>query len=184
MKESKLHVRDLCLMALMVAVIEVCKVAFAGLPNIELTTFWVLIFSICFGRKIFFVIPVFIAIEGAIYGFGLWWIMYLYAWPLLALFAMSFRKSDSVIFWSMVSAVFGLLFGFLCAIPYIFIGTMDGGLMEGFRLAFAWWVAGIPFDLIHGAGNFVIMLVLYHPITKVMKLAKRKFFPEQGNRMP
>ena len=30
------------------------------------------------------------------------------------------------------------------------------------------WVAGIPYDLAHAAGNFVFTLVLYVPLYKVM----------------
>ena len=60
----------------------------------------------------------------------------------------------------MVSGLFGLSFGLLCAIPYIFTSGLYG--------AFAWWVAGIPWDLVHGISNFVIMLVLYEPMKRVM----------------
>ena len=34
---------------------------------------------------------------------------------------------------------------------------------------FAWWVAGIPFDLIHGISNFAIMLALYRPISNLLR---------------
>lgn len=166
MKNSsvKLATKDIAIIALAVAIIEVCKVAMTGLPNIELTSFLLIIFSLYFGKKIYFVIPVFILIEGAIYGFGLWWIMYLYAWPLLVLVTRIFKKNDSAVFWAVVSGVFGLLFGFLCAIPYLFMG--------GIHTAFSWWIAGIPWDLVHGVSNFLIMLLLYHPITKVIKKLK------------
>ncbi len=174
-KNSKLAltVRDITLIGMMVAIIEVCKVAMTHLPNIELTTFWVIMFSLYLGKRIYYAIPAFILIEGAIYGFGLWWIMYLYLWPLVAIATRFIRKSDSVLTFSIFSGTVGLLFGFLGAIPYIFIGASDGGLMNGFRVAAAWWVAGIPWDLVHGAGNFLLMLVLYHPITLVMKQTKR-----------
>ena len=81
MKMKKITVRDITLIGMMVAVIEVCKAALSFLPNIELTTFWLILFTLYFGRKILLVIPVFILIEGCIYGFGLWWVMYLYMWP-------------------------------------------------------------------------------------------------------
>ena len=81
--EKKLTIGDIALMGVMVAVIEVCKVALNFLPNIELTSFWIIMFTLLFRWRILFVIPVFILVEGAMYGFGLWWIMYLYAWPLL-----------------------------------------------------------------------------------------------------
>lgn len=160
----KISIRDIALIGMMVAVIEVSKQALAVVPNIELTSFWVIMFSLYFGRKIFFVIPVFILIEGAIYGIQLWWIMYLYAWPLLAILTRVFRKMESAIGWAVLSGAFGLAFGALCAIPYIFL--------SGPQAAFAWWIAGIPWDITHCIGNFIIMLVLYHPMTKVMKLLK------------
>ena len=39
---GKLTVRDITLIGMMVAVIEVCKAALGFLPNIELTTFWII----------------------------------------------------------------------------------------------------------------------------------------------
>jgi len=147
-------------MALMVAIIEVSKVALAQIPNVELTSFWVIMFTLYFGTRIFYVIPVFILIEGMMYGFNLWWIMYLYAWAMLALVVLLLRKMNTAWDWSFVSGLFGLCFGFLCAIPYIFTSGIAG--------AFAWWVAGIPWDLVHGIANFIIMLVLYKPMKLVM----------------
>ncbi len=168
-----LTIKDITLIGLMVAVIEVCKVTMAHIPNVELTTFWVIMFSLYLGKRIYYAIPVFILIEGMMYGFGLWWIMYLYLWPSLAILTRLFRKSDSVLTFSIFSGMYGLLFGLFGAIPYIFVGASDGGLMNGFRVAAAWWVAGIPWDLVHGIANFVLMLVLYHPISLVMKQTRR-----------
>lgn len=168
-KRRKISIRDIALIGIMVAVIEVCKTALAFLPNIELVSFWIIMFTLFFGWRILFVVPVFVLIEGCIYGVGLWWIMYLYAWPLLALLAYLNRKQESVWFWSILSAVFGLFFGFLCAIPYVVIGISDGGIRGGLYAGFTWWVAGIPWDIVHCIGNFVIMLVLYNPLRKMMK---------------
>lgn len=166
---KKLGVQDIALIGVMVAVIEVSKAALAFLPNIELTSFWIILFTLFFGWRILFAVPAFILIEGVIYGFGLWWVMYLYAWPLLALLAWLFRRQESVWFWSILSAAFGLMFGFLCAIPYVVIGAADGGLMGGMAAGFTWWIAGIPWDIAHGVGNFVLMLVLYGPVRAAMK---------------
>ena len=104
------------------------------------------------------------------YGFGLWWIMYLYAWPILAIVTWKFRKMESALSYSILSGAFGLLFGFMCSLPYIFIGSAGTDLSAGLSTAFAWWIAGIPWDLVHGAANFVIMLILYHPMMRVMKV--------------
>ena len=156
----------------MVATLEVAKFALSFLPNVELVTLLIMLYTLYFGRKIVYVIPVFVLIEGIVWGFGIWWIMYLYVWPLLAFLAYLNRKQESVWFWSILSAAFGLCFGFLCAIPYFVIGITDKGIRGGLYAGFTWWVAGIPHDILHCIGNFVVMLVLYVPIRKVMRKLK------------
>ena len=145
----------------MIATIEVAKNALAFIPNVELVSLLVILFTLYFGKKILFVIPAFILLEGCIYGFGLWWIMYLYVWPLLALITYIMRKQESVWVWAIMSGSFGLAFGALCSIPYI--------VLSGPKAAFAWWVSGIPFDILHCVSNFVLCLVLFNPLSKVMR---------------
>lgn len=171
-KTAIIAIRDITMIGVMVAVIEVCKVTMAVLPNIELTTFWIIMFTLFLGKKSAFAVPVFILIEGTIWGFGLWWIMYLYIWPLLALMTWIFRKQDNIWFWSILSSVFGLAFGALSAIPYFFIGFSSGGIRGGISGMFSYWIAGIPFDITHGIANFVLMMVLYKPVKHIMSKAK------------
>lgn len=156
----KLTAKDITLIGLMVAIIEVCKVIMKDLPNIELTTFWVIMFTLYFGKKIIYVVPTFIIIEGTMFGFGMWWIMYLYLWPLLALVTWIFRKNNTPWFWAVIAGLFGLFFGFFGAFPYI--------VTSGLHAAFAWWVQGIPWDITHAIANFALMIVLYKPIKQVM----------------
>lgn len=167
-KKSASRVYDIALVGLMVAVIEVCKIAMMGIPNIELTSFWLILFTRYFGKKTAFAVPVFILLEGALFGFGIWWVMYLYAWPLLSLIAYIFRKNDSVYFWAIVSGAFGLSFGAMCALPYFFTGT---DITSGLTIAFNWWIAGIPWDFLHCIGNVVLMLALYKPMCKAIEKA-------------
>lgn len=174
-KGSSLTIKDICLIGIMTAVIEVCKAVLSFLPNIELTTFWLIMFTLYFGRKSAFVVPVFILLEGCIYGFGMWWIMYLYLWPLLVFLTWVFRRQDTVWFWSILSAMFGLCFGLFGAIPYAVTGTIGASLKAGLSAAFAWWVAGIPWDIVHGVGNFFLMLILYRPIRGIMQKTKLHF---------
>lgn len=171
-KKAWITIKDIVMAGMMVAVIEVCKAALGFLPNIELTTFWLIMFTLFFGWKIVLVVPVFILIEGSIYGFGLWWVMYLYMWPSLVFIAWLYRRQESVWFWCILSGAFGLMFGLFCAIPYVVIGAKDGGIRSGLYAGFTWWVAGIPFDIAHCVGNFVLMLTLYRPVRTVMKKIK------------
>jgi len=161
--------RDVATVSLMVAVIEACKMVMQALPNIEMTSFLIILFTLCYPRLTWYAIPVFTLIEGMLYGFGLWWVMYLYAWPLLTVVTRAFSRADSAFFWAVVSGVFGLLFGAMCAVPYFFIGLAGGGFVQGLTQMFSWWVAGIPFDLIHGVSNFALMLALYRPISSLLR---------------
>lgn len=156
----KLTAKDITLIGLMVAIIEVCKVLMKDLPNIELTTFWIIMFTLYFSKKVIYVIPTFIIIEGTMFGFGVWWIMYLYIWPLLALITWIFRTNNSAWFWSVIAGLFGLFFGFFGLFPYL--------VTSGPYAAFTWWIQGIPWDITHAVANFALMLVLYKPIRQIM----------------
>jgi len=139
----------------------------APLPNIELTSFFVIMFTVYFGYPIFFIIPVFTAVEVLLFGFGPWVFMYLYVWPILAAVTLFFRKSDSSLTYALLSALFGFAFGFLCSFTHMFISA-DGGA-GSLSYALSWWVTGIPWDILHGVSNFIIMLVLYKPISHTLK---------------
>lgn len=168
-KYSKTALKDIAVAGLMIATIEAAKAAFGFLPNIELTSFLLIMYTLVFGVKTLYAVPGFILIEGAVYGIQLWWIMYLYTWPLLVVFTLLFRKRTSVWFWCFASGIFGLCFGALCAIPYFFTGWAGGSLRGGIYAAFTWWVAGIPWDIIHCVGNFTVMLLLFVPVKAVLK---------------
>lgn len=157
---KSLKVKDIAQIGMMIATIEVAKNALAFLPNVELVTLLFILYTLTFGRKVLYVVPAFILLEGTIYGFGLWWVMYLYTWPLLVFITWLFRRQESVLFWSVLSGVFGLMFGALCSIPY-FIG---GGVAAGV----AWWIAGIPYDILHCIANFLICLILYVPLRGIL----------------
>lgn len=159
--KRKLTAKDIALTGVMIAMLEAAKQALVFLPNVELVTLLVILYTLYFGKKTGYVIFAFVLFEGIWYGFGLWWLMYAYIWPFLALITYLFRKIDSVWFFSILAGMFGLFFGALCSIPYLFIG--------GPRSAFAWWIAGIPYDIIHCISNFVLCMVLFLPLRKVLK---------------
>jgi energy-coupling factor transport system substrate-specific component len=132
------------------------KWVMAGLPNIEPVSLMVMIFGAVFGWKALFPVAVYVAAEILFYGLGPWNINYLYVWPLLASLAFLMRKMRHPLGWAILSGMFGLMFGLLCAPVDVFIG--------GWSYAVSKWVSGILFDLTHCAGNFVIALLLFVPL--------------------
>lgn len=167
--------KDITVTAVMAVLLEISKLALSWIANVELVSFFVIVFTLCFGKRIFAALPVFILVEGLIYGFGIWWIMYVYVWPLLAVAVCLLRKYDSRFFWTVFSCVFGLSFGALCSVPYIFVGSAGGSIINGLKTAALWWVAGIPFDIVHAVANAVIMFMLYKPVKKVLDAVKTDY---------
>ena len=157
---------DIALTGIMSATLTAGKTALAFLPNIEIVSLLIIIYSIYFGRKTIAAALVFTAVECMIWGINTWTIMYIYIWPLLAVVVGIFREKDSALFWAVFSGAFGLMFGGLGSLVYVFAG--------GLKTAFGWWVAGIPMDVIHCVGNFVIMLVLYKPLRNVLDRIRGK----------
>ena len=102
----------------------------------------------------------FVFLEGITYGFGLWWINYLYVWTVLCFITLVFRKQTSFVCWSIISGFFGLAFGALCSLPYFFISGPSG--------AFAYWIAGIPSDITHCIGNVFLCLILFKPLHYIL----------------
>ena len=148
--------KEVVVAAFMGALLYVQQVALAALPNIHLCAFLIIMFGLYFPGPAVFAVAVFILLEGVTYGFGLWWVSYLYIWPLLLLIVLAFRKNRSPIFWAAIAGGFGLCYGALCAIPYLFLG--------GLPAAISYWLYGIPFDLIHCVGNICIVLLLWKPL--------------------
>lgn len=158
---DKLSLREMCFLALMGALMLASQVAMAALPNIHIVALLIIITTLCFSWRALFSVAVFVLLEGLIYGFGIWWISYLYAWPLLVPVVIFFRKNDSALFWAVIAGAHGLFFGAMTAIPYLFIG--------GWQAAVSYWISGIPFDLLHCAGNFVVTLILSNPLLKLTR---------------
>ena len=154
-------VPELVLFAILGAMCFLGKLLMAGLPNIEPVSLLVILFAITFGCKALYPIYTYVLLEFLIYGFNLWSINYLYIWLILAIVAWRLHSQRSPLVWALVSGCFGLAFGALCAPVYLFVG--------GWAFALTWWISGIPFDLVHAAGNFVIALVLFRPLQKLME---------------
>lgn len=160
-----MSVKDIVIIGMLSALLVVVQVALSGLFNVELVSLLIIIYTINFKKKTFYIIYVFALIEGIIYGFGIWWIMYLYVWTILSLITIIWKSVNSCVFWAFLSGIYGLIFGALCSIPYFFIGGLSG--------AVAYWVNGIPADIIHAISNFIIALLLFKPINLAFQKVKK-----------
>ncbi len=158
LQTRRLKLVELLILVLMGVLMYVSQVIMAPLPNIELVSFLIIITARRFGFKSLISVYIFAFLEIITYGLHIWSINYLYVWTILVLIILPIRKINNVILYTVVSGIFGLIFGTLCSIPYFITGGIPAGI--------AYIIGGFSFDIPHCIGNIVLTLILYIPITK------------------
>ena len=165
-KHSGLSLGEMVLFGMLGALTFALKVCMAALPNIEPVSLMVMLCAAVFGWRALYPTYVYVAMEILWFGLGTWNFNYFYVWALLAVAAVLLRKMEHPMGWAMLSGMYGLMFGALCAPVDVAIGGMSYAVSK--------WISGIPFDVAHCAGNFVIALVLWKPLKALMdKLCAR-----------
>lgn len=159
-QNNSLTAKELVRLSVCTAILFVLQIALSPLPNIEMVTLLILLYTRWFQKKALFIIYVFVLLEGVFYGFHFWWFGYLYIWAFLWIIATLLDKRPrSVWTWAAFGGGFGLLFGLFFSLIYLLAG--------GIPTALAWWIAGIPFDILHGVSNFILIRILFQPLDRL-----------------
>ena len=159
---GKLTIRQIALFGVLGALTFGAKVAMSGLPNIEPVSLMVMLFAVVFGWKGLYPVYLYVVMEVLLYGIILWNINYLYVWTILFVCALAMKRLQNPLWWAGLAGLFGLAFGLLCSPVYM---VSMGSFSYGIR----WWIAGLAFDVTHGVANFVIALVLFVPLRKLLE---------------
>lgn len=161
--------KNLIILSLLGALMLVLQVMTSSIPNIEPVSFLLIIYTLVLGKQALVVVVVFNFLLGLVSGMGTWWFGYWVVWPMLVFIVLLFRKiiKENFLGWSIVSGVFGMLFGALYSIPYIFTVSKT--------FALTYWINGIPYDLIHMVGNYFIMLILGKRVYDLLKRLVAKY---------
>ena len=165
-KSARLSAREIAELSLICALMVAGKEGLRVIPNVHPVTLLLLLATAVYGVKALYPAFGFAILEIALYGAGLWNLMYLYVWPIVVFAALPFRQSRSRALWAVLAGLHGLCFGALCAIPYLFIG--------GWKMAFTWWLSGIPYDVIHCVSNAVLVFALLPPLRKLLETLKAR----------
>ena len=152
----------MALFAVLGALTFAAKYAMAWLPNIEPVSLFMLLYGAVLGWKGLYPTYLYVGMEILFFGLGLWNINYLYIWLVPLAAGWLLRDMENPLGWALAGGSFGLLFGALCAPVDVAVG--------GVEYAIAKWISGIPFDIAHCAGNFVMALLLFSPIRKRMEM--------------
>ena len=74
-------VRELVTLAACTAILFVGQIALAFLPNIEVVSLLIILYTLTFKKRVLWIIYGFALLEGMLYGFSFWWISYWRASP-------------------------------------------------------------------------------------------------------
>lgn len=168
----KVKSRELILFGMLGGLTAAMQMALSFIPNIEVVTLLIILFSLIYKRKTLYIVFTFVTLMGLLHGFGLWWFGYVILWPLLSLLTVFLREKfiNNYLALSIYSSAFGFLFGFFYAIPYAVFGGFNAGL--------SYWISGIPYDMVHGLGNYFIMLLLGKKVFNILIMVSKRYFYE------
>ena len=166
---KRFNLFDLILMTMYGTLMFVFDVAFEMLPNIHGVALIICVITLAYRWRALISIGIYVALN-AIFAMAttinaLWWVPYIYIFPLLWLTIMLIPKRFSlkikIILCTILASLNGLVFGTLYA-PFqaIMFGLDFNGML-------AWIVAGLPFDLIHMCSNLAMSSLIY-PLYKVV----------------
>ena len=85
-------IREVALFAMLGAMIFAAKMAMAQFPNIEPVSLLVMLLAVCFGWKGLYAVYLYVLLEFAMWGIGLWSVCYLYVWLILFVLARLLRR--------------------------------------------------------------------------------------------
>lgn len=164
-----MNIRDIVIIGLLSAVITSGKLALSFIPNVEIVTLLFIIYTTAIGTKHSLLISiVFVSTEIFLYGFSTWVLAYYTIWPILIIVTRFVsKKFKSEYIYATISGIFGLSFGAYFAVIESFF--------YGWAYGVSYWIRGIPFDIIHGASNYVITLILFKPLTNILSSQMTRF---------
>ena len=138
------------------------------ISNIHLIGVFIVAFTIVYRQKALYPIYVFVFITGMLSGFATWWVPYLYIWTVLwgitMLLPKRMPKWMKPFVYMTVCALHGFLYGALYApVQALLFGLNFDGMV-------AWYLAGLPWDILHGISNFFCGILIMPIISILRKL--------------
>ena len=123
-KSARLSIREIAELSLFCALMVAGKECLRLIPNVHPVTLLLLLATAVYGAKALYPAFGFALLEIALYGAGLWNLMYLYVWPIVVLAALPFRRSESRAFWAAIAGRTGYASA-RCA-PFRIFSLADG----------------------------------------------------------
>ena len=145
------RLRDMAVFSMAGAMMFCSDLLLDALPNIHLIGMFTMLLTLIYRHRALIPVYIYVMLTALYYGFALSVVPYYYVWAVLWGMTMLLPRKipdlAAAFIYPAVCSLHGLLFGTLCAPSQALLFGLD------FKQMIAWIVAGIPFDLIHAAGN-------------------------------
>ncbi|SIS37065.1 ECF transporter S component [Salimicrobium flavidum] len=157
----KWNTYKLTLITMLAAIAVVGRIVFAPIPNAQPVTAIIILTGFWMG-PLAAVVMAFLTtfLTNMVLGMGIWSVWQIVAWGIIGIGAGLIGKMlPKLPVWALSTYGFlsGLLFGLVMALTMRAIGQTFWG----------YYLAGLPFDLMHAASNFVFILVFYAVFEKL-----------------
>ncbi|MBR4949156.1 MAG: hypothetical protein IKZ25_00110 [Clostridia bacterium] len=147
----------------------ISKLIMEVLPNVHLLGMFTMLFTITFRKKALIPIYIYVFLNGLFAGFNMWWVPYLYIWTILwgitMLLPKNMPKTIACVVYPIICAIHGFAFGILYSPAQAVMFGLD------FNGMIAWIIAGLPWDALHGVGNFCAGSLIL-PLAELLKKLK------------
>lgn len=167
-------VRRLAMLSILTALCYVGRMMFHFIPNVQPVTAVLIILTLTLGMADGFIVAILsIVLTNFLLGMGPWTIAQIASFGVLIVvtglvmkpFYSASKKRNRRILFALFAFFGGLLYGFVISLLTV--------KMMGITSFWAYYIAGIPFDFMHGMGNAGFYLIL-EPILAPLLLAQQK----------
>jgi hypothetical protein len=160
------RIKEITLLAIATSILIVQEFLLSVLPNIQLTTLLILVYTYVFGyRKTSLIVTVHVIVDNLVFGsIGMvaTWVPMLIGWQMIVgIFWLISRRTDHILVYAVSAYVFGHLYG-LVFVPFQAI-LLNVNVQT-------YLLADLPFQVIMGISNFIAVLWLFNPLKDYLKL--------------
>jgi hypothetical protein len=164
----KLTIKELVTFSMLSAIMLISKLLLEAIPNFHLLAVFTVAITVVYRKKALYPIYLYVILQGVVAGFNPWWVPHLYLWTVLwgavMLLPKNMPKGIAAVVYTAVCGLHGFSYGMLYAPTQALFFGLD---LEGM---ITWWVAGLPFDVVHGVHNLLLGLLIM-PIISALKKA-------------
>jgi energy-coupling factor transport system substrate-specific component len=174
-ERKQVNTREIVLVAILASIAAVSRIPFAPLPNVQPTTFVIIVTALVFGAETGFMVGATAALVSNLFlGQGPWTPWQMFSWGMVGFSAGLLKDS-----WWMSKRwgqwvfgfVWGFVFGWIMNITYIF-GFVGELSWQSFIAACA---SSAFFDLAHALSNVFFLAVFGASWMKILRRFKRKY---------